>query len=62
MKISGPVLLGIAFVVLKLCNVIDWPWLLVTCPFWAGLAILLACLIVLVVIAICSAIISAVAK
>jgi phosphoglycerol transferase MdoB-like AlkP superfamily enzyme len=28
-------LLGIAFVVLKLCHVIDWSWWWVTCPFWA---------------------------
>lgn len=30
-------LLGIAFVVLKLCGVIDWSWWLVTLPFWAVL-------------------------
>ena len=34
-------LLGIAFVVLKLCGVIDWSWWLVTLPFWGGLALLL---------------------
>lgn len=27
-------LLGVAFVVLKLCGVIDWPWIWVTAPFW----------------------------
>lgn len=27
-------LLGVAFVVLKLCDVIDWSWWWVTCPFW----------------------------
>lgn len=32
-------LLGVAFVVLKLCDVIDWSWWWVTCPFWGGLAI-----------------------
>jgi len=35
-------LLGIAFVVLKLCGVIDWSWWYVTMPFWIGLAIVLA--------------------
>lgn len=30
-------LLGIVFVVLKLCKVIDWSWWWVTCPFWGGL-------------------------
>lgn len=33
---SGSVLgmLGVAFVVLKLCEVIDWSWWWVTAPFW----------------------------
>jgi len=26
--------LGIAFVVLKLCGVVDWSWLWVLAPFW----------------------------
>ena len=29
-------LLGVAFVVLKLCDVIDWSWWWVTAPFWGG--------------------------
>lgn len=39
-------LLGVAFIVLKLCHVINWPWLWVLAPFWIGLAlfaILAAC-------------------
>ena len=32
-------LLGIAFIVLKLCNVITWSWWWVLSPFWIGLAI-----------------------
>jgi hypothetical protein len=40
-------LLGIAFVILKLCNVIDWSWWWVTLPFWGGLALVL--LVVLIV-------------
>lgn len=32
-------LLGVAFVVLKLCGVIDWSWWYVTMPFWIGFAI-----------------------
>lgn len=32
-------LLGIAFVVLKLCHVIDWSWWWVTAPFWGPLAL-----------------------
>lgn len=32
-------LLGVAFVILKLCGVIDWSWWWVTAPFWIGPAI-----------------------
>lgn len=35
-------LLGVAFVVLKLCGVIDWSWWWVTSPFWIPLVIVLA--------------------
>lgn len=34
-------LLGVAFVVLKLCHVIDWSWVWVTCPFWGFIALTL---------------------
>jgi len=33
--------LGIAFVVLKLCDVIDWSWWWVVSPFWITLALFL---------------------
>ena len=29
-----PSLLGVAFVVLKLCHVIDWSWWWITLPFY----------------------------
>lgn len=32
-------LLAIVFIVLKLCNVIDWSWWWVTAPIWIPLAI-----------------------
>lgn len=32
-------LLGVVFVTLKLCGVIDWSWWYVTMPFWIGFAI-----------------------
>lgn len=35
-------LLGVVFVTLKLCGVIDWSWWLVTLPFWGGFAVLVA--------------------
>lgn len=31
-------LLGVAFVVLKLCGVINWSWWWVTAPFWGPVA------------------------
>ena len=34
-------LLGVVFVTLKLCGVIDWSWWWVTLPFWGGFALLL---------------------
>ena len=39
-------LLGVAFVILKLCHVINWSWWWVTAPFWGGLALLLAVLVI----------------
>ena len=32
-------ILGCIFVTLKLCNVIDWSWWLVTIPFWGGIVL-----------------------
>lgn len=40
-------LLGVAFVVLKLCNVIDWSWWYVTLPFWGPLALAIGLCLVL---------------
>lgn len=43
-------LLTIAFIVLKLCGVIDWAWVWVLAPLWIQLALsLLITLIVLLV-------------
>lgn len=39
--------LGLIFVVLKLCNVINWNWVWVLCPFWINIAILLIILLLL---------------
>lgn len=33
-------LLFLVFMVLKLCGVIDWSWLIVTMPLWFGFAVL----------------------
>lgn len=43
-------LLGVAFVVLKLCGVINWSWWWVTAPFWAGVPIVLLILLVFVLV------------
>ena len=40
-------MLGVAFVVLKLCGVIDWSWVWVTLPFWAGAAFVIAVLLII---------------
>ena len=38
--------LTIAFIVLKLCNVIEWPWIWVMAPLWIPIAILIfACIL-----------------
>lgn len=39
-------LFGVAFVVLKLCHIIDWSWWWVTLPFWGGLALLIIVLLI----------------
>lgn len=41
MNISILHILGIAFIILKLTNVINWSWWLVTLPLWIGLVIAL---------------------
>ena len=47
-------LIGVAFIVLKLCHVINWSWWLVTIPLWGGLALVVAILIIVVIAAVCS--------
>lgn len=29
--------IGVVFVILKLCGVIKWSWIWVLCPFWVGM-------------------------
>jgi len=43
-------LLTIAFIVLKLTHVIDWPWLWVLSPMWISAIIIIAILIVILII------------
>jgi hypothetical protein len=39
-------LLGLAFIVLKLCRVIDWSWWLVLGPLWMPLAVVIVALLI----------------
>lgn len=41
-------LLGVVFVTLKLCGVIDWSWWWVTAPFWIGIVLFIAAVAVIV--------------
>lgn len=41
-------ILGIVFIVCKLCGVIEWSWLWVLSPFWIPLAIVLFVLVIAV--------------
>ena len=43
-------LLGTAFVVLRLCGVIDWSWWWVLAPFWAPVALTAVCFVLLLVV------------
>lgn len=47
--------LGVVFIILKLCNVITWPWIWVLAPLWGpvalGLIILAIVLIIIDIIA-----------
>ena len=43
-------LLGVAFVVLKLCGVINWSWWYVTMPFWIGLPIVISVFIIIALV------------
>lgn len=43
-------LLGVVFVTLKLCHVIDWSWWWVTAPFWGSFA-LMAVMVIIVLVA-----------
>lgn len=38
-------LLGIAFIILKLCKVIAWPWVWVLAPIWIPWALVVAIII-----------------
>ena len=43
-------ILGLIFITLKLCGVINWSWWIVLSPFWGGFAIFIVVTIVVMVI------------
>ena len=44
------VLLSVGFIMLRVCDVIDWPWYLLISPFLVYLAVVLVELAVLVIV------------
>lgn len=42
--------LGLVFIVLKLCGVIDWSWWWVLAPIWMPIALVLGILIIFMII------------
>ena len=42
-------LLGVALIVLKLTDVIDWRWIWVVAPFWIGIVAVVVILIIAVI-------------
>lgn len=44
-------LLAVAFIVLKLCGVIDWAWIWVLAPIWIPFALVLVITVVMFVVA-----------
>lgn len=51
-------LLGVLFIGLKLCHVIDWSWWWVLAPFWGGFAIFLAIILGVLLVSLIGAVLS----
>ena len=43
-------LLGVTFIVLRICGIIDWSWWWVTAPLWMPTALVIVIIIVLFVV------------
>jgi len=52
-KIGFFSLLGLTFIILKLCHVINWSWWLVLLPLYGGLALIMIIFSLLILFAIC---------
>lgn len=42
--------LGVVFIILKLCGVIDWPWVWVLAPIWGSLILFVVLAIIFVIL------------
>ncbi len=60
-NISGA-MLGMLFIILKLCGVIDWSWIWVTAPFWAGAEIAIVMPLGMLLLGLLALLIAAIAK
>jgi len=49
-SISPFFILFVVFLVLKLCNIIQWPWLWITAPLWIPLSLIMIAVFFIVVI------------
>lgn len=49
-NINVATILGIVFIVLKLCKVITWSWVWVLAPFWISWAIALVVIILAIIV------------
>ena len=55
-------LLFIAFLILKLCNVITWSWWWVTAPLWIPVAFCVAAVVIVLLVALISMIVLAISE
>lgn len=51
--VSFPTILGLIFIILKLCNVIDWSWVWVLAPFWLGIFFFIGFIISILILKAC---------
>lgn len=56
------IILFVVFLVLKLCNIIDWSWWWVTAPLWIPVVLFVGVFLVVFVIAFCVGIIKYIVK
>lgn len=47
--VTGAELLQVAFIVLKLCHVINWKWIWVLAPTWISAIIVVVCIAIYVI-------------